>query len=66
MLSQTPLKKYQFGHGGTLEGPFSPRVPQNKAHKVHLGVHLGVNEGSRGFFKPLENFSFLENHKVLF
>ena len=36
----------------TMESPFSPWVPQNQPCRVHLGVHLGVNEGLRRFPEP--------------
>ena len=38
-----------LGHGMTLEGIFSQRVPKNQPHRVHLGIHLGVHEGLGGF-----------------
>ena len=34
------------------EGPFSPRVPKNQPHRVHLGIHLGVYEGPGGSPEP--------------
>ena len=38
-------KLINLDHGGTLEGLFSARVPQNQPPRVNFRVHLEVHEG---------------------